>query len=117
MNAIDIDRLETGYLHAKAALKAVTWPGGYPAYPKAVSAFMLSLCQPPWGRQDYDPRLTTGLLERLEQASATELCHVLTALGRAERFSDGIWISYLEDDRFDRIIARARALLGSPKPD
>lgn len=117
MNQIDIDRLETGYRRAKASLSEVTWPAGYPSYPEAISAFMLSLCQPPWGRHDYDPRQTSGLLERLEQASSTELCHVLTALGRAERFSDGIWISYLEDDRFDRIIARARDLAGSRTPD
>ncbi|MCB1554388.1 MAG: hypothetical protein KDJ14_11335 [Xanthomonadales bacterium] len=111
MRTEDVDALEAGYRSAKAALADVTYASGYPVYPQTISAFMQSLCAPPWGRRDYDPRRTMALLKRIEDVGEIDLCHLLTALGRAERFSDGIWISYLEDDRFDRIVARARVLL------
>lgn len=105
--------LEADYQTAKNALDKVNYINTYPVYPGAISEFMKKVCQPPWLGDSYNIKDVERIMTNIEVASIPELCCVLVAFSRYERFSDGYWISVLESNRLDPIIARLKVLVSA----
>ena len=110
INSSDIAALESRYHLAKQALGAVRYAGGYPVYPKEISEFMAYLSGSCWNNRAYDPGRISALVEQIDVAEYIDLCSVLTAVHRGERFCDGHWITQLKGDTVDKVINRARNL-------
>lgn len=106
----DVLNLEQSYAEAKANTDQIGVAHGYPAYPKVVSKFMLSLSVGKWGNKAYSPSKTQALIKAIETADMLDCRSILTACSRGERFSDGYWISVLKSDVLDKVIARAKIL-------
>ena len=110
INLADIAELESLYHIAKRTLGEVRYVGGYPAYPEKISEFMSYLSGLCWNNPAYDPGNVPALTESVSEATYIDLCSILTAVHRGERFCDGHWITQLKGDTVDKVIDRARSL-------
>jgi hypothetical protein len=111
MDLSDLDELERNYEKAVAALAKIEYKGFYPVYPAEITAFMDMLGQAPWLDYDYQPAEIPHILQAVETATLAQMRWVLTAVNRAERFSDGAWKHTLETRQLDSVLKRMRQIV------
>ncbi len=109
----DLDALEQKYQLAKGALDKITAQNYYPVYPAEIKEFMGRLGQPPWGQTNYAAMDYSSVLHNIAAANLTEICCVLTAVCRAERFCDGAWQGVLRRAELDPVFQRLRQIIAS----
>lgn len=107
----DMIELESKYELACNALNSIEYINGYPNYPKEIREFMGMLVQPPWGDSSYDPSKISNIMDSIENASFNDICWVLTAANRSERFCDGSWVAILKERKLSPVFKRIKVLV------
>jgi len=107
----DLNLLKAHYESAVADRDAMEWTGDSPDYPESIPALMTYVTSSAWCNQDYQPTETKEILGRLQSASLSEVCSVLTAISRSERFCTGSWKRVMEDGKMSLVVARAEELM------
>lgn len=114
MLTMDVQELKAEYQKAIQTFndlgENIRHKSGWLVYPGLVSDFMHSLSEPPIGRRDYQPDRMMEVEANIATASIEDIQRLLTAYGRAERFSDGAWITILSENRLERVIKRLEEL-------
>lgn len=108
-----LESLVADYQQALMAFQA--WRpsrGDYFDYPPELNAFMGRLQESPWVRYDYEPHQAVAIEQRLDQATLDDICCLLTAWSRAERFCDGAWYQIFEEQRLELVLWRLQVLIG-----
>ena len=109
----DLEALAAGSL---AKTEFVTWPSPYPDYSARLDRLWPALAEAGFDSGavlDYRAWAAGRDIESAEAVaamSADDLCHMVVAMRRAERFGDGAWASLLDRGLFLAVFRRARAL-------
>lgn len=107
----DFHTLEKYYHQAAQATHLTTnTPNGYPQYPEQISCLMNYITSSNWCDKHYQPKETSKILAQIDQANLHQVCSLLTAFARSERFSTGSWQSTLTKQRLEPILKRAKHL-------
>jgi hypothetical protein len=98
--------------------KQFAWP--YPTYADDVRAFFRLVSKPQWLRWEYRNKRTHELvadIEKIYSASLEEVCLVLTACSRPERFFDGHREIMLEHGVVQAALRRLAVLFPDAQPE
>jgi len=107
----DLNKLETLYQNAKNDIENIYQRDHYPVYPESIENFFHYLTMSVWCNDNYQPNQITNLMKSIQEASLMDIRSILTAAGRAERFSIGYWQGILKNDELSVVIERARELI------
>lgn len=110
-DAEDLKKLRSLHEEALASLSEATRVELRTDYPEAIRILMDYIISSKWCDPAYNPSETESLIKRIDVITLFEICSLLTALVRSERFSDGSWQWSLKNGIFATAIRRAEQLI------